>query len=472
MKKIWFLTGLLLLLIILCVATKLSSIRTTQTHRTVRAVASSQHLASSRPIEFDIRQQGNIYSLRGRFKDTAQQQRLTEAFSKTSHSLQIGDTSTNQTLAADEVIGLAEAIIPHFAKHYENGGIYFHNNMLTVDGMVHSYAEKREMERLLSGTTVPTQDNTVVILPHEPISFRIDNTNGTLAMRGIFHDAQQAEALVHCVPQGIRADRISESSTYVDSEGAIPFVKQMLPLFSEQFDRGYIQYKDHRFVITGFAKDRAALDHMKSLLAQSKIPVVDQTRINPAVLQKIAKEEAARLARQKAEAQAQETARLKIEAEAKAAAKAQEAAQKIAIAAKEAEQRRLLRVKKMQQEAQAAKENIAKLLKIENIEFEVAKGTLTPKGRQTVNKLAVILKKYPDIRVEIAGHTDSDGNADFNQRLSQARVDTVRSALIQQGIAATRLEAVGYGETKPLVPNTGPENKQKNRRVEINIIGE
>jgi len=211
---------------------------------------------------------------------------------------------------------------------------------------------------------------------------------------------------------------------------------------------------------------------MRALLAQSKIPVVDQTRVDPALLQKAAEEEAARLAQLKAEAQAQEAARLKAEAEAKAAAEAEEAARKAENAAKEAEQRRLLHIKQMQQEAQAAKENIAKLLKIENIEFEVAKGTLTPKGRQTVGKLAAILKKYPDIRVEIAGHTDSDGNADFNQRLSQSRVDTVRNALIQQGIAATRLEAVGYGETRPLVPNTSAENKQKNRRVEINIIGE
>ena len=472
MKKIWFLTGLLLLLIILCVATKLSSIRTTQTHESVRAVAGSQHLASLRPIEFDIKQQGNIYSLRGRFKDTAQQQRLAEAFSKTSHSLQIGETSTNQTLIGDEAIELTEMIIPYFANHYENGNIHFHNNMLTIDGIVHSYAEKREMERLLSSTTVPTQDNTAVIFPHKPISFRIDNHNGALAMQGVFHDTEQVDTLIDCIPQGIETGRISHGRTYVDTEGAIPFVKQILPLFAKQFTQGYIRYDGHRFVVNGLAKDQTSLGQMKSLLAQSKLSVLDQTRVHPLVLQKVAEEEAARLARQKAEDAAREAARLKAEAEAKAAAQAKEAAQKAEKAAKEEEQRRLLRVKKMQQEAQAAKENIAKLLKIENIEFEVAKGTLTPKGRQTVNKLAAILKKYPDIRVEIAGHTDSDGNADFNQRLSQARVDTVRNALIQQGIAATRLEAVGYGETKPLVPNNSLENKQKNRRVEINIIGE
>jgi len=465
MKRIWPWIALLLLLMILCIVTKIDDIHTNYNHHTISSAADSTQKNSARPIEFDIVTKDNGYRLDGRFRDTAQQQRLTNAFADTKRHLQIGNTSTNQTLVAQEVIVLVEEIIPHFANHYENGSIHFHNNKLTIDGTVHSYEEKRQMEHLLSRTTLPTQDNTVVVLPKKPISFRIDKQNEMLSMHGLFHDEAQVNKLVHSAPNGIRLDHISNDRTHMDTEGAVPFAQRILPLFSEQFTQGYIQYKNHQFVVNGLAKGQAALDRMKLLLAQSKIPIVDQTRIDPAVLQKAAEEEAAKQAREKAEAEA----RLKAEAEAKAAA---EAAHKAEQAAKEAAQKRLLQAEKRRQEAEEAKKNIANLLKVENIEFEVAKASLTPKGRQTVNKLAEILNKYPDIRIEIAGHTDSDGRADFNQQLSQARVDTVKNALIEQGINTTRLEAVGYGETKPLVPNTSAENKQKNRRVEINILGE
>ena len=86
--------------------------------------------------------------------------------------------------------------------------------------------------------------------------------------------------------------------------------------------------------------------------------------------------------------------------------------------------------------------------------------------------MAHILKQYPNIKIEIAGHTDSDGSESFNQKLSQSRVETVKGRLISRGVNANRLTAKGYGETKPLVPNTTDENKQKNRRVEIIILGE
>ena len=460
MKKIWPWIGLLLLLMILCVTTKVGTIHTTHKAPALATAAAGLHQNDLQPIDFDIIQKGDTYRLNGRFKDTAQQQALVEAFAHTKRPLQIGNTSTNQTLVAQEVIVLVETIIPHFANHYKEGHIQFHDNKLSVSGTVDSYAAKREMERMLNRSTILTQDNSVVLLPKEPVSFRIDKQGNSLALRGTFHDEQEANTLAHTVPQGIRLDRISHSNTYIDTEGAIPLAAHILPLFAQEFTQGYIEYNDHRFVVNGLAKDQAALDRMKALLAHSKIPVVDQTRVDPALLQKAAEEEAAK------------AARLKAEAEAKAAAEAEEAARKAEMAAKEAEQKRLQLAQEAQKEAQAAKENIAKLLKIENIEFEVAKGTLTPKGRETVNKLAEILNKYPHIRVEIAGHTDSDGNAEFNQRLSQARVDSVKKALVEQGIDAARLKAVGYGESRPLVPNTSAENKQKNRRVEINILGE
>lgn len=125
-----------------------------------------------------------------------------------------------------------------------------------------------------------------------------------------------------------------------------------------------------------------------------------------------------------------------------------------------------------QEVKQEIENKIADVLKVENIQFEVDSSTITPKGIETVKKIAEILRKYPKVKIEIGGHTDSDGEAAYNQKLSQERVDMVKKALIEFGLDGARFTTKGYGESKPLVPNDSQENKAKNRRVEFIIIGE
>ena len=74
------------------------------------------------------------------------------------------------------------------------------------------------------------------------------------------------------------------------------------------------------------------------------------------------------------------------------------------------------------------------------------------------------------LRLEISGHTDSDGGAAVNQPLSEARANAVRDHLVGQGIAADRLSAVGYGDTKPVAANDSESNKALNRRTEITVL--
>ncbi len=73
--------------------------------------------------------------------------------------------------------------------------------------------------------------------------------------------------------------------------------------------------------------------------------------------------------------------------------------------------------------------------------------------------------------MEISGHTDSDGSEMYNLRLSQARAQAVVDYLVSRGISPSRLIAKGYGESRPVAPNDTPENKQKNRRTELKILG-
>jgi len=87
-----------------------------------------------------------------------------------------------------------------------------------------------------------------------------------------------------------------------------------------------------------------------------------------------------------------------------------------------------------------------------------------------LNEVAMALKDYPKFKIEIGGHTDSNGDDAFNLKLSQRRCDSVRRYLIDKGgIAPDRLKAVGYGETKPIDTNRTSAGRAKNRRVEFNI---
>ncbi|WP_052502767.1 OmpA family protein [Halarcobacter anaerophilus] len=113
---------------------------------------------------------------------------------------------------------------------------------------------------------------------------------------------------------------------------------------------------------------------------------------------------------------------------------------------------------------------INKLVKEKPVIFKRAGYKTTKKSDITIKQIADILKQYPSIRIEIAGHTDAVGAAKMNQQISLARAQSVRNRLISFGISSKRLVARGYGENIPL-ENTGGYSKI-NRRVEFNIIEE
>ncbi|MBS3808305.1 MAG: OmpA family protein [Bacteroidales bacterium] len=104
------------------------------------------------------------------------------------------------------------------------------------------------------------------------------------------------------------------------------------------------------------------------------------------------------------------------------------------------------------------------------IRFDVNKATLKPESMGVINEICQLMGEHPELRFSVEGHTDSDGETDFNQRLSEQRAETVRGKLVEMGIDPARLATKGFGETIPVAPNDTPEGKATNRRVEfINI---
>ena len=107
---------------------------------------------------------------------------------------------------------------------------------------------------------------------------------------------------------------------------------------------------------------------------------------------------------------------------------------------------------------------------LQNIFFETGSAVLLPESKPELERLKRLLTDNPDLRVQINGHTDDVGLASDNQRLSEQRAKAVYDYLLRAGIAAARLRYRGFGESRPLVPNEGAENRQQNRRTEFEVF--
>jgi outer membrane protein OmpA-like peptidoglycan-associated protein len=101
------------------------------------------------------------------------------------------------------------------------------------------------------------------------------------------------------------------------------------------------------------------------------------------------------------------------------------------------------------------------------IYFDLDKATLRPEAEVTLEKIRALLADSKDLKLEIQGHTDSTGTHEHNQQLSEARAAAVSGWLAAHGIDGARLTHAGYAETQPVAPNDTPDNRQKNRRVEL-----
>lgn len=106
----------------------------------------------------------------------------------------------------------------------------------------------------------------------------------------------------------------------------------------------------------------------------------------------------------------------------------------------------------------------------DQVHFEHDSARILAESNAVIEEIADTLRRHPEIqRVEIQGHTDNTGTAAYNKRLSQERAESVVKALITLGVAESRLEARGYGQEQPIVPNVSDANRAKNRRVQLLI---
>jgi len=99
--------------------------------------------------------------------------------------------------------------------------------------------------------------------------------------------------------------------------------------------------------------------------------------------------------------------------------------------------------------------------------FDVNKSTIKPESMGVINKVVKMMNEHSDLNFSIEGHTDSDGQDELNQKLSEDRALSVKSAIVKRGIDESRITTKGFGESVPVDKNNSPEGKANNRRVEF-----
>ena len=122
------------------------------------------------------------------------------------------------------------------------------------------------------------------------------------------------------------------------------------------------------------------------------------------------------------------------------------------------------------EKALAAEIPAEKIIRLDYVTFETGSAKLTPLSKYELENVVAALNKYPQMTIEVAGHTDSQGEDAANLALSQARAQAVYDYLSGKGISADRMYARGYGETKPIETNETEEGRQQNRRTEFQIL--
>ncbi len=110
------------------------------------------------------------------------------------------------------------------------------------------------------------------------------------------------------------------------------------------------------------------------------------------------------------------------------------------------------------------------VLQLSNITFEYNSSSLMESSFPQLNNVVELMKQNPNLKIELSAHTDDHGTDAYNDRLSTLRGEAAKHYLVQKGIAPERINAIGYGKRKPLVPNDTEENRAINRRVEFKVL--
>ena len=213
---------------------------------------------------------------------------------------------------------------------------------------------------------------------------------------------------------------------------------------------------------------RAADDRVRRATATAEDA---ERRMKQALSQQAAAEKATREAEQK-RLKAEDEMRIAVDERRRAQQEAIEARQVAQKLVQEQRQLRDLLVERLNQVLATEDTDRGLVVKLSDILFDPGKFTLKTETKVLLARIAGILSWAPGIVVQVEGHTDNTGDAGKNQELSEKRAAAVGNFLVEQGMPASNITSVGYGETRPLAANNSRDGREQNRRVELVLSGE
>jgi len=239
--------------------------------------------------------------------------------------------------------------------------------------------------------------------------------------------------------------------------------------------RGATQMAEDARVLTLQRKEqeRVAAEKQRMQMAQEKAEADAKAS---AEAEAKAKAQAEEDARRRAQAEADQATAERARAEAQRdqaqaeAARAAARAEEEAIRQKEEMRARLLR--QLNQVLETKDTDRGLLVSMPDVLFDSGQYTLKPAARERLARIAGIVLAYPELKLEIEGHTDSIGSDDFNQSLSEKRAATVRDYLLDANVPITNVVARGFGKTRPIAANDTATGRKLNRRVEMIVSGD
>jgi outer membrane protein OmpA-like peptidoglycan-associated protein len=265
-----------------------------------------------------------------------------------------------------------------------------------------------------------------------------------------------AEIGLRLMPRGERAyERIPRD----------PWERRATEAERARAEREWLEAERRRLEQEGLTAEEAARRAEQERLAR----LTDEERRRVQAEAEEARARAEREAAARTEAEA-ETARARQEAE---AARAEtEAAERRAREAEERLYQSLLDLDRLMTNVTAIRETERGLsIVLGQGLFGVGQSELSPRARDEVGRIAAVLGQYPQHSISVEGHTDSTGSLELNQRLSEQRANSVRAALVAQGIDPGRVHMLGHGPSLPIADNATAAGRAENRRVEIVLLG-
>jgi len=254
--------------------------------------------------------------------------------------------------------------------------------------------------------------------------------------------------------------------------------------------RGATQMAEDARVLTLKRKEQERIEAEKRAMREKQEKAEAEARA-AAEAEAKAKAQAEEDARKRAQAEADRLAAEKAKAEAELEQEKAEAARAAALAEQQRAQAEAERARQAEAEAIRQKEEMrARLLRqlnqvlettdtdrglvvnMPDVLFDSGQYTLKPAARERLARISGIVLAYPELRMEVEGHTDSIGSDEFNQSLSEKRAASVRDYLVDNGVSINNVIARGYGKVRPIADNSTAAGRKLNRRVEMIVSGD